>query len=55
VIQFEADEDAGTAELVLTTHQAMGRSLERALAEIRGMDVVADVGAVLPMVGQGAR
>ncbi|MEZ4504090.1 MAG: homoserine dehydrogenase [Dehalococcoidia bacterium] len=51
VIQFEADEDAHTAELVITTHAAPGESLEAALAEVRAMDVVVEVGNVLPMVG----
>ena len=51
VIQFEADEDAHTAELVITTHTAPGDHLEAALAEVRAMDVVVEVGNVLPMVG----
>jgi homoserine dehydrogenase len=51
VIQFETDEDARTAELVITTHQAPGAALEAALAEIRGLDVVVEIGNVLPMAG----
>jgi homoserine dehydrogenase len=51
VIQFEADLDAHTAELVITTHAAPGERLEAALAEVRDMDVVVEIGNVLPMVG----
>jgi homoserine dehydrogenase len=51
VIQFETDEDARTAELVITTHQASGAALDAALAEIRGLDVVSEIGNVLPMAG----
>ena len=51
VIQFEADAHAGTAELVITTHAAPGSQLEAALTEIEAVDVVAQVGNVLPMVG----
>jgi homoserine dehydrogenase len=51
VIQFEADDDARTAELVITTHQARGAALEAALADIRALDVVVEVGNVLAMAG----
>ncbi len=51
VIQFEADADARTAELVITTHLAQGGRVEEALAEIATLDVVAEVGNVLPMLG----
>lgn len=51
VIQFETDEDARTAELVITTHQAPGAALEAALADIRALDVVTEIGNVLPMAG----
>ena len=51
VIQFEADEDARTAELVVTTHHALGSALDAALAEIRALDVVIEVGNVLAMSG----
>jgi homoserine dehydrogenase len=53
VIQFETDEHAGAAELVITTHQASGAALEAALAEMRALDVVLEIGNVLAMVGQG--
>jgi len=55
VIQFETDEEPETAELVLTTHFAEGGPLQRALDRIAALNVVRDVGMVLPMVGQGAR
>lgn len=51
VIQFETDEDARTAELVITTHHATGAALDAALAEIRALDVVVEVGNVLAMAG----
>ncbi len=53
VIQYDAEDQAtaGTAELVLTIHRASGAALQGALAEIREMDVVVEVGNVLPMEG----
>jgi homoserine dehydrogenase len=51
VIQFETDEDARTAELVITTHQAPGSAIEAALDQIRALDVVSEIGNVLPMAG----
>lgn len=51
VIQFETDEDARTAELVITTHQAPGAAIEAALEQIRTLDVVSEIGNVLPMAG----
>ncbi|MBX7112029.1 MAG: homoserine dehydrogenase [Dehalococcoidia bacterium] len=51
VIQFETDEDARTAELVITTHQATGSALDTALADIRALDTVTEIGNVLPMAG----
>ncbi len=51
VIQFETDDDARTAELVITTHHATGAALDAALAEIRALDVVVEVGNVLAMAG----
>jgi len=50
-IQFETDDSAGTAELVITTHHATGAALDAALAEIRALDVVVEVGNVLAMAG----
>jgi homoserine dehydrogenase len=43
VIQEETDETAGSAELVIMTHRATEGQVERALAEIRKLDVVRDV------------
>lgn len=51
VIQVEADEDAQTAEIVLTTHLAAGAALESALQEIAASDVVSEIGNVLAMEG----
>jgi homoserine dehydrogenase len=53
VIQFDSEDQAteGTAELVLTVHRASGAALQGALAEIRRMDSVVEVGNVLPMEG----
>ena len=51
VLQVETDDDARTAELVITTHHATGAALDAALAEIRGLDVVVEVGNVLAMAG----
>jgi homoserine dehydrogenase len=51
-IQVEADENARTAEIVITTHEAAGAALQAALDEIRGMDVVSEIGNVLAMAGR---
>ena len=51
VVQFEADEDARTAEIVLTTHAAPGAALEAALGDIAASDAVVEIGAVLAMAG----
>jgi len=53
VLQFEDDEDAGTAELVLTTHLAAGGDVLEALHQIESAGVVQRVGNVLPIAGQG--
>jgi homoserine dehydrogenase len=56
VIQFEADADAGTAELVLTTHHANGGALQRAIDAMLKLDgSVREVSNVLPMAGMGGR
>ena len=55
VIQVEVDEDARTAELVITTHLAPGAALAAALEEIRALDVVLEVANVLPMFGPAER
>ena len=51
VVQFEADEDGRTAEIVLTTHAAPGSAIEAALEDIAASDVVIEVGNVLAMAG----
>jgi homoserine dehydrogenase len=51
VVQFEVDEDAQTAEIVLTTHAAPGAALEAALEEIAASEVVVEIGNVLAMAG----
>jgi len=51
VIQFQADADARTAELVITTHVARRGALDEALDEIRALDDVPAIGNVLPMAG----
>ena len=51
VLQVEADVEAGTAELVITTHAANGGQVQDAVAEIGRLDVVVEVGNVLPMMG----
>jgi homoserine dehydrogenase len=55
VIQFQADSDARTAELVITTHIATRGALDRALDEIRALDDVPEIGNVLPMIGASSR
>ncbi len=51
VIQFEVDATGGTAELVITTHATPGGELATAVRQIEALDVVTEVGNVLPMVG----
>jgi homoserine dehydrogenase len=51
MIQLEADESAGTAELVLTTHEAEGGALRAALEQVESAGVVQRVGNVLPIAG----
>ena len=54
VIQFEADEDARTAEIVLTTHATPGAALDAALGDIAASEVVVEIGNVLAMAGGAA-
>ena len=51
VVQVEVDEDAQTAEIVLTTQTAPGAALDAALEEIAASDVVIEIGNVLAMAG----
>jgi homoserine dehydrogenase len=56
VIQFEADAAAGTAELVLTTHQANGGALQRSIDAMLDLDgSIREVSNVLPMAGTEGR
>ncbi len=51
-IQYEVEGAVeGTAEIVLTTHHANGGALRAAIREIERMDVVIEIGNVLPMAG----
>ncbi|MEI6136558.1 MAG: homoserine dehydrogenase [Chloroflexota bacterium] len=51
-IQYEvADAPEGTAELVFTTHRASEGSLTAAIRQIEQLDVVLEIGNVLPMAG----
>jgi homoserine dehydrogenase len=51
IIQKETDEAAQTAELVIMTHEASEASVQRALAEIALLSVVAAVGGVIRVEG----
>ena len=53
VLQFEADDLAGTADLVLTTHLAASGAILEALQQIQEAQVVQRVGNVLPIAGVG--
>ncbi len=51
-IQYELeDAPEGTADLVFTTHRAAEGDLTEAIREIERMDVVLEIGNVLPMAG----
>jgi homoserine dehydrogenase len=51
-IQYEVeDAPEGTADLVFTTHRASEGALTEAIREIERMDVVLEIGNVLPMAG----
>ncbi len=47
VIQKETDEAAQTAELVIMTHEASEASMQKALGELKQLDVVASIGTVI--------
>jgi homoserine dehydrogenase len=51
-IQYEVEGAEGTAELVFTTHHAGRGALRAAITVIEAMDVVHDIGNVLPMAGE---
>ena len=47
VIQKETDESAGTAELVIMTHEATEAAMQQALVEVGRIDTVVEVGTFL--------
>ena len=47
VIQKEADPQAQTAELVITTHPSRERDVQQALEELATLEVVKEIGNVL--------
>ncbi|MGH2603860.1 MAG: homoserine dehydrogenase, partial [Dehalococcoidia bacterium] len=51
VIQKEADESAGTAELVIMTHVAEEAAMQQALVEVGAIDTVVEVGTFLRVSG----
>ncbi len=46
-IQKETDESAGTAELVIVTHQAREADMQAAVAEFRGLEIVRELANVV--------
>ena len=53
VLQFQADDEAGTADLVLTTHLAGAGPVSEALRQIEQAKVVHRIGNLLPIAGLG--
>jgi homoserine dehydrogenase len=51
VIQKEADEEAQTAEIVITTHQAQEKAVQIALREAAALEVVSDIGGFVRVEG----
>ncbi|MBI2911755.1 MAG: homoserine dehydrogenase [Chloroflexi bacterium] len=51
VIQKEVDETAQTAEIVIMTHLARERSFQTALADLRTLDVVTEIGTYVRIEG----
>jgi homoserine dehydrogenase len=51
IIQKEADETAGTAELVIMTHEAAEAAMQKALVEVAAIDTVVEVGTFLRVAG----
>jgi homoserine dehydrogenase len=51
-IQYEVEGAEGAAELVFTTHHANGGALRAAIGVIESLDVVHEIGNVLPMAGE---
>ncbi|MGE0542213.1 MAG: homoserine dehydrogenase [Dehalococcoidia bacterium] len=51
IIQKEVDESAGTAELVIMTHEAVEAAMQQALVAIAAIDTVVEVGTFLRVMG----
>jgi homoserine dehydrogenase len=51
IIQKEVDESAGTAELVIMTHEAVEAAMQQALVDIAAIDTVVEVGTFLRVMG----
>ena len=51
VIQKEADEEAQTAEIVITTHQAQEKAVQIALRKAAALEVVSDIGGFIRVEG----
>ncbi len=51
VIQKEADEEAQTAEIVITTHQAQEKAVQTALKKVAALEVVPEIGGFIRVEG----
>jgi len=51
VIQKEADEEAQTAEIVITTHQAQEKAVQIALRKAAALEVVSEIGGFIRVEG----
>ncbi len=51
VIQKEADEEAQTAELVITTHEAQEKAVQTALRKVAALEVVSEIGSFIRVEG----
>jgi len=51
IIQKEVDQSAGTAELVIMTHEATEAAMQQALVEVAAIETVVEVGTFLRVTG----
>ena len=51
VIQQEADAEAQTAEIVITTHQAREKAVQIALKKVAALEVVSEIGSFIRVEG----
>jgi homoserine dehydrogenase len=51
VIQKEADKEAQTAEIVITTHQAQEKAVQIALRKAAALEVVSEIGGFIRVEG----